>query len=478
MKKKTLNIIKTFFAIALLIGFSSCNDMNNINKETAANPVLKIVLPQSSRTALPDSDFTTFTFVLKAGETTLGTYNGSTALQNAVIDLTTNGINIGDTVTFSLTAQNGDVSWSGSTEATMQSGENIVEMKLLITALGTGNGNLNYTLDFSEATDKNQVVSAHVVVTSLDDSTADPIIDQWYGLDADGNTASKPIPQDYIIVLEKSTVAVGSYNLTAEFFADSKPTAKVRDWSECIVVASETKSTGTAQISAMSHAYTVTYDLNYEGSTPYQEKVTFFTNLNDFKKPKRNGYIFIDWYRDQECTDSKKFYGYKTYDSPSEDTTVYAKWEEFAPGAPTVTVYDTDTLYINSDNYNLTTLNWYDETNRTKWYKIPTVPGNKYKICWVSYNTKGACDYIYNDDLVSQAGNFTGATLTVYKSDASELVLKTVNNDEIPKPNQNYGIFIFTAESTETVVKIDVYSGNNGLNALKLILTVVLVLSV
>ena len=467
MKTKTMNIIKTFFAIAILAAFTSCSGLNSTKSDTSENPVLKIALSQSQRTVVPDCDFSTFSFVLKSGETTLGTYSGSTALQNDVIDLASNDINVGDDVTFTLTAQKGDISWSGSTNATIQAGENIVELKLLITALGTGNGSFEYTLDYSSANDKKQVVSAHVVVTSLDDSTADPLIDQWYGLDEDGNTASKPIPQDYKIVLEKSNISVGSYNITAEFFADSKPTAKVRDWSESIVVAAGTKSTGTAQISSTSHAYTVTYDLNYEGSSPYQEKVTYFTNLDAFEKPKRNGYIFKDWYLDQECSDSKKFYGYQNIDSPSGDTTVYAKWEEFAPGAPTVTIYDTDTLYVNSDNYNMTTLNWYTESQRTSWFKIPTVPGNKYKICWIGYYTRGTYDFVYNGDLVTGEGPFAPSNITLYRSDASELTIKTLNDDTISYPNERKGEFFFIAESTETIVKLEVSQGCNGVGAFR-----------
>ncbi len=473
MKNKIFTIIQTLFMISFLVTAVACNDSLSVpEKETSDKPVLKIVLPQAERLVSPDSDFSTFSFELKADETTLGSYDGSYELTNDIIDLAANGISVGDEVTFTLSAVKGDISWSGTSAATtIAGGENIVTIRLFVTALGTGNGSIAYTLDYSKAPSKADVVSAHFTIRSSTDSTATPVFDKWYGLDANGSAVSDAIPSDCKIVLEKSNVPSGSYHLTAQLYAEGRQTSLVREWGETILVAAGTSTTGTKEMNVLNKAHTVTFDLNYTGSTPFVRKISYLTNLEDLN-PLRNGYVFRGWYLNQECTGSvltgedNLFTGFTKQNAPTEDEfTLYAKWEEFAVGALSVTVFDTDTLYITSENYSITTLNGYNDSDSTKWFRIPTVSGNQYKICWVDYYTKANYDFIYNDDLGT--GRFADSSITVYNADSSILTLKSMNNEEIPNPNPDYCFFIFTAESTETVVKLEAGRSDVGMNALR-----------
>ena len=464
MKKKFFNIIQTLLLISFFIAVVSCNgSVNTIERNNSDKPVLKISLYQAEKAVLPDSDFTTFSFVLKAGETTIGSYTSSTALTDDIIDLAANGLNIGDEVTFTLTAQKDGVVWTGSTTTTLTGGENFITIRLLLSVLGTGKGSFAYTLNYSAAPTKDQVASAHLVIRSAADSTADPVFDKWYGPDLDGNAAQTAIPSDYKILVEKSDLPTGTYYVTAQLYAEAKETAKVSEWGDSIIVAAGTKSTGTGYLNVLNKAHTVTFDLNYQGSTPFVRKISYLTNMEDIT-PKRIGYLFKGWFHDEECTiDTPNgidaFKSFKEENEvPLDEFTLYAKWVEFAPGAPTVTVFDTDTLYVTPENYGIGQLNYYDESEKIAWFKINTVPGNVYKICWIGYDTRGAHDFIYNNDLQSGEGDFCPSRITVYKDDATPLQLRTLTDNAINSPNSSYCDFLFTAESTQTVVALEAYT--------------------
>lgn len=471
MKHKISNILKTLFAFTLLVTVVSCSDINSPDKKASDKPVLRIVLPQDARTVVPDCDFKNFSFTLKNGETVLGTYNSSTALTKDIIDLTAKGIKVGAEVTLSLAAQKDEISWAGSTTTTITAGENIVQIKLFVKTLGTGNGSIAYTLDFSASETKKDVVSAHVVIRPAIDADANPIVDEWYGLDADGNAAAKSIGSDGKVVIKKSNVPVGSYNLTAELFAEARPTSKIIDWGENIVVAANTTSDGTAELKNLNEVYTVTFNPNYSGGQAYQRKLTNLTSLESFV-PKRKGYLFRDWYTDQACTDSKKITNWYNYNPSKEDITVYAKWEAFAPGAQTVSIFDSETLYVTPENYTISNLDWFDE--RTAWYIINTVPGTQYKIRWIAYNNCGATNYIYDGIVLDPWSSSTGSSypykyfgtyeISLYSDDATPLVLNNKNGSEITSPSSGTGAsqIIFTAESEETYIKVEMYNSTSN----------------
>ena len=469
MKKKIFNIIQTLLLISFFIAVVSCNDsVNTIERNNSDKPVLKVSLFQAEKAVLPASDFTTFSFVLKAGETTIGTYTSSTALTDDIIDLAAYGLNIGDEVTFTLTAQKDGVTWTGSKAATLTGGENIITIRLLLSALGTGNGSFAYTLDYSAALTKAQVASAHLVIRSAADSTATPVFDKWYGPDLEGNAAQTAIPSDYKILVEKSNLPAGSYYVTAQLYAEAKETAKVSEWGDSIIVAAGTKSTGTGYLNELNKAHTVTFDLNYQGSTPFVRKISYLTNIGDIT-PKRSGYLFKGWFHDAECTvdtynGKDAFKSFKDENEvPADEFTLYAKWVEFAQGAPTVTVFDKDTLYVTPDNYAIAQLSWYDESKKIAWYKINTVPNKVYKICWINYNNAGLHDFIYENDFNAR---WVPAQITLYKDVDEAIPLRTLNNSEISTPNSQYCDFLFTAESNQTVVAMEA-TASNGLAAFR-----------
>lgn len=68
--------------------------------------------------------------------------------------------------------------------------------------------------------------------------------------------------------------------------------------------------------------YTVTYDLNYEGSTPRTVEVKAGTRASRYNAT-RSGYTLEDWYNTAECIDGDTF-DFTQY--ITKDTTIYAKW--------------------------------------------------------------------------------------------------------------------------------------------------------
>lgn len=94
---------------------------------------------------------------------------------------------------------------------------------------------------------------------------------------------------------------------------------------------------------------TVTFDGNYAGAQPQEEKVALGGKLQNTPSPERTGYTFAGWYFDDECTIPYDF----SENAIDDDLTVYAKWTpieltitynynyEGAPAAQTViTHYD------------------------------------------------------------------------------------------------------------------------------------------
>ena len=69
--------------------------------------------------------------------------------------------------------------------------------------------------------------------------------------------------------------------------------------------------------------YTVTFNLNYDGSTDTTQSVTSGNAVSTPEVPTRDGYAFVGWYKEAECTNE---YVFST--GVTENITLYAKWTE------------------------------------------------------------------------------------------------------------------------------------------------------
>ncbi len=451
MKRKIIEIINILCVALLFITLASCSGLT-YSKDSSDKAVLKIAIPSNPRMVVPDSDFSSFSFELKAGETTIGTYNGKSALESEVIDLSEKNINVGDTVTLSLTATKDGIIWKGSSATTIKAGENLVTIKLFVTALGTGNGSFAYTLDYSGSEAKVDIQKAHVVITSKENPDAAPVVDEWYGFDATGTAVSKTIPASGKIEIQKSNIAAGNYKVAATLYASADSNAKINDISDDIAVAAGTVSTGTAEVINLNTVHTITFDLNYEGSTPFVKKLTWFSDIKAFA-PERDGYVFKGWYESTEYT--REFTGYNATITPyNKDVTVYAKWETFAPGAQTVPVFNSESLYVTDQNYTICT---FTSDVKSFWYKIATQVGKQYKILWVTGNSKTQNDYIINDNgdlLVDSSEYWSWGLISAFNKQADQLVLTNSSGVDKTEDNANCSRLYFTAESSETFINV------------------------
>ncbi|WP_288807093.1 InlB B-repeat-containing protein, partial [uncultured Treponema sp.] len=84
-----------------------------------------------------------------------------------------------------------------------------------------------------------------------------------------------------------------------------------------------TASRQTAVFSSQMENFTVTFDLNYDGSTNTMQDVASGSAVEKPEVPTRDGYAFVGWYKEAECTNE---YVFST--GVTENITLYAKWTE------------------------------------------------------------------------------------------------------------------------------------------------------
>lgn len=90
------------------------------------------------------------------------------------------------------------------------------------------------------------------------------------------------------------------------------------------------------------NGWTVTFDMNYEGSTPITAFAEDNRSVSRPEDPTRDGYTFSGWYFDSYCLVEAGFTSKNSKFNVTANTTVYAKWVE----KPVVTY----PLYVYSDN--------------------------------------------------------------------------------------------------------------------------------
>ncbi|MDY5048065.1 MAG: InlB B-repeat-containing protein [Treponema porcinum] len=84
-----------------------------------------------------------------------------------------------------------------------------------------------------------------------------------------------------------------------------------------------TASRQTAVFSSQMENFTVTFNLNYDGSTNKKQDVASGSAVEKPEPPTRDGYVFAGWYKEAECTNE---YVFST--GVTENITLYAKWTE------------------------------------------------------------------------------------------------------------------------------------------------------
>ena len=319
MKKKIFNIICALFAGVALFMAVSCGNITDSSEsvEQKDSPVIRVALADSSRTVLPDYNYSEFSFVLKVYNDNswveLGSYDSASALTDATINLGSAGLAVGETCSFELVATKDNISCKASCSRTLTAGENLLEMKLYASSLGNENGTLAYTVDFSAAPNVASVKSVSVVCKKVNDNS------ETFSRTYITGDETLPIPENKKIVLSEE-LAPGSYELAVTLYAEDN--VKLLRWDERVIIAEELSSSKTLELNSLNSVYTVTFNPNYTGSTAIVKKASRFDSFNDIAPTlNRPGYIFSGWYTESECQNSIDVCNI------TGNLTVYAKWE-------------------------------------------------------------------------------------------------------------------------------------------------------
>lgn len=86
--------------------------------------------------------------------------------------------------------------------------------------------------------------------------------------------------------------------------------------------------------------WTVTFDLNYEGSTPIKVPAENKRQVARPEDPTREGYTFMGWYVDKYCKIEAGFTSKNSKDNITANTTFFALWQENEP-----VVIETTSIY-------------------------------------------------------------------------------------------------------------------------------------
>ena len=300
--------------------------------------VLHVSLGSTSRTVLPNTpsaeQFSSFTLTgTKAdGEAqTLGTYESYASLSSATIPV------LCGEWSFTLTAQNGALTYTGTTTTVIVPGENNVAFALSLAEAGTGNGNLAVTLDW--AATETSVKRAKGGLYSVEDDTA---VTGYPSEFLSINTTARSV------TYAKQSVPVGTYRLRVTFYADQAATVKIASYSELVCIAESLTSSAKRSIS-FTDVYKITYNLGggalAAGATA-QEQCSRYNPQITLPRLTRTGYTFAGW-----ATTSGS--GAKVYDdgetlTATGNMTVYAKWEMIEY---TVTVDNIDSVDLSTALY-------------------------------------------------------------------------------------------------------------------------------
>ena len=109
--------------------------------------------------------------------------------------------------------------------------------------------------------------------------------------------------------------------------------------------------------------FIVTFNFNYNGSTDTTQSVTSGNAVSTPEVPPRDGYAFVGWYKEAECTNE---YVFST--GVTENITLYAKWTEVITDWDTLSVKlnsgtDVGNIYVSGDFEIASTISFSGKAN-------------------------------------------------------------------------------------------------------------------
>jgi len=317
--KRIVKIITVVATTLFAFGFLSCSNFQGTETNISGNNAcITIGLDGSEivRTVLPDVQGTVFSnFVLKGtkqgeAQKTLGTWGDLASMKKATVPVA-----IG-TWSFTLTAESGGSSFSGTLQKEIVTGQNSLSFNLALSDFGSGKG--SFTLNFSFATAENsQNVSS--VTGSLENMS---------GTVVSGYSSKNLAISNNAVTFTGTDISAGTYRAKVRFCACVNGVdTEIASWSELVQIASGFTSSASRTIESFDGLCSISYVLNggsFVAGTVVPE--TFCRKSGRITLPQnvaRDYYTFNSWHTDVSCADNSKI---SSIENKVCNIVVYAKW--------------------------------------------------------------------------------------------------------------------------------------------------------
>ncbi len=225
--------------------------------------------------------------------------------------------------TFTLTAEQGGTSFSGTTEKNISVGENTLFFELKISSFGNEAGSLSVRLSFADAPNSDKVTKAVASLENLD------------GTSVPGVSTQTLIPSENAVTFTAGNIVASTYRAKIIFYStQSGADIELAVWRDLIQISSSLASTANCSIESFENLYTITYSLNggtLAQGTSLQETVTGKSDAIILPQLTRNYYTFDGWYTTENFADGTEVTALENF---TENIAVYAK---FTPLTYTIT---------------------------------------------------------------------------------------------------------------------------------------------
>ncbi len=222
---------------------------------------------------------------------------------------------------------------------TIVSGDNSLDFVLKWDSeASTGNGKLELTFDFSQATTRNEVAAVTGEIVKYNPATREESsLEDWiYGYLAGEQNISSHYSLGWDVgssgeyeytfsFPEMNPLSAGTYIAKIRLYADSEKTIPINTWRETLIISGGQTSSATRSVSSLNKVYSITY---YDGdeniSAGFQTKYTRICSDITLPTPIKSGYAFFGWYTKPDFSDEKVTTIPK---GSTGDLELYAKWE-------------------------------------------------------------------------------------------------------------------------------------------------------
>ena len=332
-KRKLLNQNVLFFLISLLglFIFSCKNPLaqsqeNQLSKETVklkiSTNLARTVLPTQFNAGTPGLTWT-LTGIKDGTSTDLGTWSdedNTTAYSK--MTSTEISVDVGTwNFTLDVTNSSGEKVLTGTTGSIDVSENSTLTFVMQEpTGEGVAQGQIDFTLTFPAGT----VGKVEATLTKYGETNAE--------MDSQTFTPQPGEAGPYVKYIK--TVDAGTYMLKLDLQqqdpADTGQYETINTYTCLIRVAPGLCSTGTERLNSLAKLYKITYELN-GGTIDPNVTITSYNQYTKFKlpTPTRGGDSFLGWCTDEICpNESCEHLQADTTILISQDTTLYAKWQE------------------------------------------------------------------------------------------------------------------------------------------------------